>query len=234
MWLTSPGNAAVMYYRDDGSGAAGRDWTCTCSDCDGLVGVWQCPGFYSTSKIVILSRFVALSVSLIQKVSLFQPLPSRPTTATTSHRSARTSSSTYASRTGRRTATSTRWTVSAATVGLVTFATTLTVRCCGRYDGTGLQRPRHQRHQGRPARRRPPVHRPLVHLHHDGLLRRRPPRRHLRDRHGRLLEHRQRAPNVLRPAGERRQEHPRQHRHVDAERPRPRHDLSGLLGRRHA
>jgi len=52
MWLNSPGNAGVMYYREDGSGAAGRDWTCTCSDCNGLVGVWSCPGFYGTTITV--------------------------------------------------------------------------------------------------------------------------------------------------------------------------------------
>ena len=27
-------------------------WTCTCSDCNGLVGVWSCPGFYGTTITV--------------------------------------------------------------------------------------------------------------------------------------------------------------------------------------
>jgi hypothetical protein len=48
MWLTEPGVANIMYFRDDQNRAnANRDWVCTCGDCDGLVGVWSCPGFYT-------------------------------------------------------------------------------------------------------------------------------------------------------------------------------------------
>ena len=106
MWLNSPGNAGVMYYREDGSGAAGRDWTCTCSDCNGLVGVWSCPGFYGTTITVtedckcnhsVLVFFPSLKEAAAQTLTISLP-------------PARTTSSTCASRRRRRTATSARWT----------------------------------------------------------------------------------------------------------------------------
>ena len=53
MWLTEPGVANIMYFRDDQNRAnANRDWVCTCGDCDGLVGVWSCPGFYTNTITV--------------------------------------------------------------------------------------------------------------------------------------------------------------------------------------
>jgi len=56
MWYNSVGSASIMYFSIDRNHAEGRSWDCTCDACDGLVGVWACPGFY-TDVITISSDF---------------------------------------------------------------------------------------------------------------------------------------------------------------------------------
>eukprot|EP00662_Eupelagonemidae_sp_cell21_P056816 gene56816-biopygen34508 len=52
LWLTGAGTAHVEYRQ--GTNPDGRTWSCTCSTCTGLVGVWSCPGLYG-SQISITS-----------------------------------------------------------------------------------------------------------------------------------------------------------------------------------